>query len=110
LAESGDSELVFDELEVDDEFRAHVAERRHFVRSSEVLEVLLGRPIFLDNADPDQDHRAPVMMVGETVQGRLLIVPIEPTGRPGVWRAVTAYQASLSERRRYEEELENDGE
>lgn len=42
-------------------------------------------------------------MVGPTRAGRFLCVPIEPTGKCGVWRPVTAFTANAHHVKRYEE-------
>src|SRR4051812_32502621 len=108
-SDAWDLEFIGKELQLDEEFRAHVARRKHFVGAREVLEVWAGMPVFFENLNADREHRAPIIMIGKTAKGRVLVVPIEPTERAGIWRAVTAYQASASERRLYEEEVDANG-
>ena len=89
-------------LEVDDEFLEHLADRavysKHRVTATEVLEVHAGAPKYFENAGR---HRAAIVMVGPTVAGRFLCVPIEPTGRIGRWRPVTAFEANAHHKERY---------
>lgn len=67
------------ELEFDDWNEAEMA--RHRVTAREVRQVLDGDPAFFRNK---KRHAAPIIMVGATLGGRLLTVPVAPTGRPGV--------------------------
>ncbi len=91
-----------DELDIDEEFDEHLRERavfeKHRVMLSEVLEVQEGTPRYFRNRG---GRRAPVIMVGLTVAGRILCVPIEPTGRQGVWRPVTAFEANTHDKERF---------
>ena len=94
-----------DALELDDAFQSHLAERatyaKHDVALSEVLQVHANAPKYFINSGT---HRAPIVMVGPTLAGRFLCVPLEPTGRFGVWRPVTAFQANTHHRNRYVEQ------
>lgn len=94
-----------EELQVDDDFRRHMAERsfykEHRVTISEILEVFDGRPSFFANGG---SKRAAIIMVGPTTRGRILCIPLEPTGLFGVWRLVTAFEANASHRARYQED------
>jgi hypothetical protein len=95
-----------DELEIDDEFRAHLADRgiyaEHRVRAIEVLEVHAGKPrYFLNASSPIHTRRAPLVMVGPTLAARFLCVPLEPTGRRGIWRPVTAFEASAHHKTKF---------
>ena len=91
-----------EELQIDDEFLAHMAERgtyqKHRVAVVELLEVHAGAPRYFLNSGTG---RAPLLMVGRTGAGRWVCVPIEPTGQHGVWRAVTAFEANAHNRSRY---------
>lgn len=91
-------------LELDDDLRDHLWERgfygKHRVSVSEILEVYqLNHKLFV-NSSPS--GRAPLMMVGITAQGRFLCVPIEPTDKWGVWRAITAFEANAHHIARYQ--------
>ena len=94
-----------EEIELDEDLERHLTERgitdKHIVSFSEILEVLHGNPRFFENLP---GRRAPIAMVGPTHEGRVLYVPIEPTGRLGVWRPVTAFTANTHHVERYEEE------
>lgn len=100
-----------EELDLDDEFQAHLTERatyeKHVVTLAEVLEVHLRQPMYFENHG--EGRRAPIIMVGPTDAGRFLCVPLEPTGRKGVWRPVTAFQANTHHRQSYEGDLSNGG-
>ncbi len=94
-----------EELAFDDEFFEHMAQRdyeKHAVSEREVREVFGDAPVYAANAGPDR--RALLVMLGETDSGRLLVAPIEPTGRRGVWSPVTAFEANAHHRERYREE------
>jgi hypothetical protein len=78
-----------DSLEFDDYNVEEIA--RHGVTTREVREVLAGNYRLLRNA---KKHRAPYLMVGPTLGGRWLTVPIAPTEIPGTWRPATAFDAS----------------
>lgn len=93
-----------EELDFDEAFLAHLAERatyqKHQVAVTEILDVHRGAPKFFRNSGTG---RAPTIMVGITARGRWLCVPIEPTGRPGIWRPVTAFEANAHHREKYQE-------
>lgn len=93
-----------EELQIDDEFRSHMAQRSHYrehrVSVSEIFELFDGEPAFFQNGGT---RRAPIIMVGPTARGRLLCVPLEPAGMEGVWRVVTAFEANAGHRQRYQE-------
>lgn len=100
-----------DELEIDERFQDHQVEperdyAKHHVSGTEVLEAHDNGGEFFDNAAPG--HVAPLVMVGETNSGRIITVPIVPSGRRGLWRPYSAYEANAHDRRRYEER-KNDG-
>jgi len=90
-----------DELQFDLEFQEYARERatyaKHRVTVTEIGEVLDYRPRFFVNSG-----RAPIAMVGPTLAGRLLVVPVEPTSVRGIWRPVTAFEANARHRKAYE--------
>ena len=95
--------LVFDE-----EFDEHMADpardyRKHRVTVAELQEVLEGAPLFAENPTPTR--RAPVIMVGPTDAGRLIVAPLEPTHESGLWRPVTAFEANAHQRLTYEQRV-----
>lgn len=65
-----------EELQIDDEFRTHMANRatyrEHRVSVAEIFEVHEGNPRYFENSGT---RRAPVIMVGPTSQGRILVRP-----------------------------------
>lgn len=67
----------------------------------DVLEVLDGEPRFFVNR---RGRRASHVMIGPTLGGRLLVVPIEDWG-PGIWRPITAFDANTWQARRYRSSL-----
>ena len=67
----------------------------------DVLEVVDREPRFFINR---RGRRASHVMVGPTLGGRLLVVPIEDWGR-GVWRPITAFEANAWQARRYRSSL-----
>ncbi|MBM2812061.1 MAG: AcrB/AcrD/AcrF family [Chloroflexi bacterium] len=72
----------------------------HCVALIEILEVHQGAPRCFLNAGTDR--RAALIMVGPMAGGRLLCVPVEPTGRFAIWRPVTAFEANTHRRTRYQ--------
>lgn len=91
------------ELELTDEFLDHLAERsvygKHHVSASEVVEAHETAPQYFENEG--ETRRAPVALVGPTAAGRMLTVPIEPSGRRGAWRPVSAYESNQHHVERY---------
>jgi hypothetical protein len=83
------------DLVLDDANEAKLA--AHRVTIVEVLEVLDQEPRFFRNR---ADRRASHVMVGPTLAGRLLVVPIEDWGL-GIWRPVTAFEANAWQANRY---------
>jgi hypothetical protein len=80
---------LIDELDFD-EFNLAEMER-HGVTRKEVVEVLTGAYRLLRNA---RRHRnQPYIMVGRTLGGRWLSVPLGPTETEGIWRPATAFPA-----------------
>ena len=94
------------ELELDDDLKQHLEERgitrKHIVSFAEILEVFAGTPRILEN-QPAPGRRAPLVMVGPTVAGRFLTVPIEPTGKWGIWRPMTAFESNTGDITRHRE-------
>ena len=87
---------VYD-LQVDDWNADEAA--AHGVSEAEIRQVLDEEPIFLPNK---KGHSAPVIMIGPTFGGRLLTVPLRPTGVEGVWRPASAWDSSKAEWARYD--------
>jgi uncharacterized DUF497 family protein len=83
--------LVFDD---DNEAKFN----RHRVSIIEVQQVFEKWPKFYRNRP---GARATHVMVGPTSRGRVLVVPIEPLGADGLWRPVTAFQATPGQVSRY---------
>ena len=83
-------ELVFDDMN-----EAKFAD--HATTIVDVLDVQDVEPRCFVNR---RARRASYVMVGSTRSGRVLVVPIEDWGR-GVWRPVTAFDASAWQVRRY---------
>ena len=83
-------------LEITNAFRQHLADRasyrKHRVLIREIAEVHRGRPQYFPNTS--RTGRAPLIMVGPTLVGRHLVVPLEPAGTYGIWRPVTAFEAN----------------
>jgi hypothetical protein len=80
----------------DDENEAKFA--RHGVTLTEVLEVFEKWPRYYVNRP---DRRATHVMVGPTLRGRVLVVPIEAWGTDGLWRPATAFPADPGQVSRY---------
>jgi uncharacterized DUF497 family protein len=72
----------------------------HGVTIREIYEVLD------DDPKPMRNHSvgAPWILIGLTVAGRFLTLPLDSTGEEGVWRPRTGYDSSKKERRRYDSE------
>lgn len=83
--------LVFDEWNEDECARHHVSAR-------EVREVLDERPVYVPNKRP---HAAGILMIGPTIGGRFLTIPLAEQDIPGLWRPATAWDSSDAERARY---------
>lgn len=105
---------VVEAVECDAAFIEHMAagERdyaKHAVSPQEIAEVLAEAPAFLENVGKENagKRRAPIVMIGPALSGRMLLAPLEPTSRRGVWRAVTAFEPNAHDRKRYEEEMAN---
>lgn len=92
-----------EELELDDALCQHLLERgtypKHVVKLSEILQVFGNVPkLFLN---PSETGHAPLIMVGPTDSDRMLCIPLVPTGKWGIWRPVTAFEANTHHRNRY---------
>lgn len=85
--------IEIDTIEVDDDNESEM--NRHGVSVREVLQVVDGDFEVLRNA---KAHDAPYLMIGATLAGRWLTIPITPTGQPGVWRPATAFPARQADR------------
>ena len=85
---------VYD-LYFDDENEEKLAQ--HGVTIGEVIQVFTLEPQYFTNHG---DRRASHVMMGRTLGGRLLLVPIERL-MPGVWRPVTAMEPTAHQRSRY---------
>jgi uncharacterized DUF497 family protein len=83
-------------LVFDDENEAKFAS--HGVNLTEVQEVFGKWPRYYVNRS---ERRASHVMVGPTRTGRLLVVPIEEWGGAGLWRPVTAFEATPGQAARY---------
>ena len=99
------------ELEFDNAFAEHMASdwrayEKHQVAEWEILEIHAGDPAYFENDGPHR--RALAVMVGPTTVGRMLVIPLEPTSRRGVWRPVTAFEANAHHRERYERSKGNE--
>ena len=90
-------------LELDDAFQLHLRERgtypKHRVSLTEIVQVHQLNPKLFVNPSPT--GRAPVVMIGATGAGRFLCIPIEPTGKWGIWRPLTAFEANAHHREKY---------
>ena len=87
--------MEISDLELPDGLADHIHPRATLV---EIWEVFSDEPMFLRNRGGVPTSR---LMVGRTLGGRLLTVPITRRG-PGLWRARTAYPAKPRERTLYE--------
>jgi hypothetical protein len=91
-----------EELEWDEDLLQHINERgfyaKHDVTIAEILEVHRSAPKYFPNVSTGS---APMVMVGPTATNRFLCVPIEPTGKFGIWRPLTAFEANTHHRQRY---------
>jgi hypothetical protein len=73
----------------------------HQVTVRELLEVVAGDSKAMRNHSPGG---APWILIGPTLRGRILTVPIDPTAEEGAWRPRTGYDSSRKEQRRYASE------
>jgi hypothetical protein len=107
-----DLETIFDlygrveELDIDEEFTKHMADEtrqysRHMVSVKEIREAHTQAPEYFENVG--ENLRAPVILVGPTNTGRMIVMPIEPTHTIGIWHPVTAFEANTHHIERYME-------
>ena len=94
-----------EELLFDDEFIGHMSDEarqygKHKVTMREIRQVHSNAPAYFLNGE---GRRAPLIMLGPTDSGRMLVVPLEPTHMHGLWHPVTAFEANRHHVRRYEE-------
>lgn len=99
-----------EELEFDDEFAEHMASSqrayaKHRVSEKEVREAWLGNPAYVENVGRRRGES--IIMLGRTHSGRIIVVPLQPTHRWGVWRPITAFEANAHHKERYLEEIAN---
>lgn len=73
----------------------------HGVTVDEVQQVFDKWPRYYVNRP---DRRATHVMVGPTRNGRMIVVPIERLDAEGLWRPVTAFEASPGQAARYRSE------
>jgi hypothetical protein len=85
-------QLAIDDLEFDEYNEREMA--AHGVTVREVLQVLECGFRILRNKKDGADY----LMVGKTLGGRWLTIPITPTGKPGVWRPATAFPSRSRDR------------
>ncbi len=85
--------IKIDDIEVDDYNESEML--RHGVSVREVLQVLDGDFELFRNANK---RGATHLVVGKTLGGRWLTIPISPTSQPGVWRPATAFPARRGDR------------
>lgn len=81
-------------LELDDENVAHIA--RHGITADEV-EQITGNPYITARNRRGPANR--IVMIGRTNGGRELTIVLEATRDDGVWRPVTGWVATATERR-----------
>jgi hypothetical protein len=76
-------------LEFDDFNIAEIA--AHGVRRQEVVEVFESGYRLIRNAKRHKNQ--PYVMIGRTLGGRWLSIPIGPTDQEGIWRPATAFRS-----------------
>ena len=77
---------------------------KHFVSLKEIRQVHVGASKYFENEG--EGRSAPIIMVGPTDSGRIIVVPIQPMHTKGTWRPITAFEANAHHRERYEEKVE----
>lgn len=100
-----------EELELSIDFTDHMLSggrlhRKHIVSGIEILEAFYGAPLFFDNIA--KSRTAPIVMVGPTLAGRYITVPLLPTTSRGLWRPLTAFESNRHHRERYNREVGHD--
>lgn len=86
----GEPELYLYDFELDDENEHHMLET-HGVYAEDLYEVLHSDQCRVVRNEGEHEEKRPYAIIGPTNHGRWLYIPIEPTGRPGVWRPATAF-------------------
>jgi uncharacterized DUF497 family protein len=84
--------LIWDEHNI-----AHIA--RHNIMPIEVEQACNAEPI------TDEGKKYRLLVIGFTKANRLLTAVLQPTGIEGVYRPITAFDASPRQRRYYNEQL-----
>ena len=84
-------DLDFDEWNLEKLGRRSISDR-------EVRQVLDNDPVFLRNK---REHRAEILMVGPTLGGRFLTVPLARTEAPDIWRPATGWESDQDEVAKY---------
>lgn len=67
----------------------------HAVSPEEIEQVISNRHVTVANP---RGGPGGVLLIGRTDGGRVLTVPLAPTGDPGTWRPATAFDASRHQR------------
>lgn len=93
-----------DALEISEDFVNHMLSprrsyRKHRVTLAEIVEAHENSPEYWENEG--SERTALILMAGLTNSGRIIVVPIAPTGEWGVWRPKTAFAANAHHKRRY---------
>ena len=93
-----------EELDLGIDFTEHMVSgrrlyRKHIVSAVEILEAFGGAPLFFSNSA--SERTAPIVMVGKTLVGRYVTVPLVPTSSRGLWRPLTAFESNRHHRERY---------
>jgi len=90
--------IKIDDIEVDDYNESEM--NRHGVSVREVLQVFNSDFQLFRNANK---HEATHLVIGKTLGGRWLTIPIAPTSQPGVWRPATAFPARRGDKSKIKE-------
>ena len=88
--------LIVKRLQWDSLNTEHIAD--HDVMPDEVQEVCNGKPVVR------KGHKNRLFLIGKTKQDRLLTVILQSTATDGVYRPITAYEASKTSTKTYHEE------
>jgi uncharacterized DUF497 family protein len=88
--------IKVEQLDWDEYNIAHIA--RHNVTTVEFEEVCYDAPI------ERRGYCQRIVLIGLTMEKRILTLVLEPRGKAGMFRPVTAYDASRKSRREYETE------
>jgi hypothetical protein len=74
---------------------------RHGVTVREVLQVLHGGEFRMFRNKGRRSENAAYVIIGVTLGGRFLTIPVDSTPIPGQWRPRTAWESSASEQMSY---------